>query len=317
MKKPLYITEPSVVVRKQNTFFIVKKNLKKQLPIEYISEVYCMAPVTLTSGASNYLMKKGVPVHFFGIYGNYLGSLYPREGNLSGHVIIKQVEHYLDINKRMYIAQEIVSATVHNIRRVLKTYVSKEVFPKEEEIKNSIRVWKLRELEAKAWKCFYEVVSKLCGRKVVRIKRPPKGKINCLISYLNSLLYATIITEIFHTPLNPTVSYLHEPLERRFSLALDFADIFKPVFMMRIVIKMIQNRQIKEKYFKEVEGASFLSKLGRKKIAEEFDKKLYTKIFYKPLKRRVNYRELIRFEAYKLLKHIIGDKKYKAFRTWW
>lgn len=53
-----------------------------------------------------------------------------------------------------------------------------------------------------------------------RVKRPPDNLINALISFGNSLLYAAVLSQIYRTPLNPTISYLHEPGTRRFSLVL-------------------------------------------------------------------------------------------------
>jgi len=46
-----------------------------------------------------------------------------------------------------------------------------------------------------------------------RVKRPPDNMINCLISFGNSLAYTTTLSEIYHTQLNPTISFLHEPGE--------------------------------------------------------------------------------------------------------
>ncbi len=64
------------------------------------------------------------------------------------------------------------------------------------------------------------------GFKIVkRTRRPPGNEMNALISFLNSRLYATIVSELYNTQLVPTVSYLHEPGERRFSLALDPSEI--------------------------------------------------------------------------------------------
>lgn len=59
-----------------------------------------------------------------------------------------------------------------------------------------------------------------------RVKRPPDNPINALISFGNSLLYSKTITQIYHTHLNQSISFLHEPSEGRFSLSLDLAEAF-------------------------------------------------------------------------------------------
>ena len=54
-----------------------------------------------------------------------------------------------------------------------------------------------------------------------RVKNPPDNMVNTLISFVNTLIYTKVLGEIYQTQLNPTVSYLHEPGDRRFSLSLD------------------------------------------------------------------------------------------------
>ncbi len=58
-----------------------------------------------------------------------------------------------------------------------------------------------------------------------RVKNPPDNMVNTLISFVNTMIYTKVLGEIYQTQLNPTVSYLHEPGERRFSLSLDLAEI--------------------------------------------------------------------------------------------
>jgi CRISPR-associated endonuclease Cas1 len=77
-----------------------------------------------------------------------------------------------------------------------------------------------------------------------RERRPPTNPINALISFGNSLLYATTLSEIYRTQLNPTVSFLHEPSARRYSLSLDLSEIFKPIIVDRTIFKVVNERMI-------------------------------------------------------------------------
>ncbi len=122
--------------------------------------------------------------------------------------------------------------------------------------------------------------------------------INSLISYLNSLVYTTCLSEIYHTQLNPLISYLHEPGERRFSLSLDLAEIFKPIFSDRIIFSALNRQQITEKDFITEVNLCYLNESGRKIIVKEYDEKLKTIITHKKLERQVSYRYLIRTEKY-------------------
>ena len=68
-----------------------------------------------------------------------------------------------------------------------------------------------------------------------RSRQPPTNMINSLISFGNSMMYSTVLSELYNTQLNPTISYLHEPSERRFSLALDLSEIFKPILVDLVI----------------------------------------------------------------------------------
>jgi len=150
-----------------------------------------------------------------------------------------------------------------------------------------------------------------------RVRRPPDNMINCLISFGNSLLYTSTLSEIYHTQLNPTISYLHEPGERRFSLSLDISEIFKPILVDRTIFKLVNNRMIGEKHFQDELNFCYLNEKGRRTFISEYDDKLRTTIKHPALKRKVSYQRLVRLECYKLIKHLIGGQKYEGFKAWW
>lgn len=150
-----------------------------------------------------------------------------------------------------------------------------------------------------------------------RSRQPPKNMINSLISFGNSMMYSTVLTEIYNTQLNPTISYLHEPLERRFSLALDLSEIFKPLFVDRLIFYLVNKRMITEKDFDNDLNCCLLNDNGRNIFIKEYNKKLEKTIKHKDLNKKVSYKRLIRLEAYKLKKHILEVKKYDPFVIWW
>ena len=50
---------------------------------------------------------------------------------------------------------------------------------------------------------------------------------------------------------------------------------------------------------------------------QEIDRCMSRTIMHKDLGRKVSYQYLIRLEAYKLIKHLIGEKEYEGFEMWW
>jgi len=323
MKEPLYIVSEGILKREGNTLFFVNKAEKKALPIEHISDIYCYGKVSLKSGASSLLMKMGLPTHFFNHYGHYEGSLYPKDQFNSGLVIVEQSRHYIDKEKRIKLASEFVEGIRHNILQTLKYYEKKEK-NLDEIIKNidslniSGDIPTLRSIEGEIWENYYKSFPKILKffEFNKRERQPPSNEVNALISFGNSLLYSTVLSEIYNTYLHPSVSYLHEPLERRFSLALDIADIFKPIIVERLIFNLVNNKYIGAEDFDKEIGV-FLNEKGKRVFLKEYKDKLDTTIQHPSLKRKVSYRYLIRLECYKLLKHIVGDKEYNSFRMWW
>jgi len=325
MKEPLYISSEGILQRKENTLYFVNKEGKKPLPVESISEIYCYGKVSLRSGAASLLMNKGIPVHYFNKYGYYEGSLYPRVKLNSGLVVVKQAEHYLDADKRARIAAEIVSGIKHNVLQTLKYYRRKgkevgEFIAEIEKEKVEGKVPVLLSVEGRIWSSYYrsfnEIMEEQGFEMDTRGIRPPTTEMNALISFGNSLLYSTALSEIYNTYLHPSISFLHEPAERRFSLALDLADLFKPIIVERVIFTVVNNKMLSADDFDKEVGV-LLNDKGRRIFLKEYDAKLKATIKHKTLKRKVSYKYLMRLECYKLTKHILGDKPYESFKMWW
>ena len=107
MKKSFYIYNSGDLKRKDNTLqFTTYEGEKKDIPIERISDIYVMAEMSFNTAFINYISQYGIPIHFFNYYSYYNGSYYPRESLLAGQLIVKQVEHYTDYDKRVIIAKK-------------------------------------------------------------------------------------------------------------------------------------------------------------------------------------------------------------------
>ncbi|AFK21718.1 type I-B CRISPR-associated endonuclease Cas1b [Pyrococcus sp. ST04] len=317
MKTPIYITQPGILERKSNTLFFVNENGKKALPINTISEIHCFRPVTLTSGAIKLLADNDVPVHFYNKYGYYRGSFMPTESQVSGAIVIAQAEHYLDDEKRVYIARQFVEGIKASTIALLKSQSVDPMFIEEIEVEGS-SAQELMGIESKLWQEFYKDFSGMLkyfsfdGRN----RRPPRDEVNAMISYGNSVLYTVALSEIRKTYAHPAISFLHEPLERRYSLALDIADIFKPITVFRVVLRLVNRRMIREEHFRRDVGV-LLSNEGLKIFLKELNSELERKVLHPRLKRKVSVRYLMRLEVYSLVKHFLGDRKYNSLRAWW
>jgi CRISPR-associated protein Cas1 len=321
-----YIFSNGRLKRKDNTiYFIDERNIKRALPIEQVSKIHIFGEVDLNTKLLNYLAKYGLMLNIYNYYGFYSGTYYPRKKNISGFLLVKQANNYNIYNKRLYLAKKFIESAIHHILRNLRKYDGTQVYLdkillEKEKIKEVKYIDELMGVEGRIRRIYYSAFNLILKNGFEfnkREKRPPTDPINALISFGNSLMYTSTLGEIYKTQLDPTISFLHEPSTKRFSLSLDMAEIFKPLIIDPIIFNVINNRIITERDFDNTEGICFLNENGRKLFISEFEKKMTTTIKHRMLKRKVSYRMFIRLECYKLIKHFIEDDKYKPLKAWW
>ena len=331
MSRSYYLYSMGDLNQKDKTlrFKSADETIKRDIPITDIDDLYIMNEITVSSKILELFSRNGVVVHFFNYYQFYTGSFYPKEQKLAGQLLVQQVEAYTDYSKRLLIAKEFIKAASFNIYRNLRYYNSRgkdvsDYMVRIEDLRslldNVSTIEELMGVEGNIRKEYYSAWNIIIDQDIEFVKRvyhPADNMINSLISYINNMIYTKTLSEIYKTQLNPTISYLHQPGVRRFSLALDVSEIFKPIIGDRLIFSLLNKRQItKESFTTELNGLQ-LTKSASQTIAKELENKLQTTIKHKELNREVSYQYLIRLELYKLIKHIIGEKNYKGFEIWW
>jgi CRISPR-associated protein Cas1 len=330
MKRNYYIFNPGRLKRTENSLqFIKSKEEKLYLPIEDIDTIFAFGELDFNIKAMNFFAGKGIIVHFFNYYGFYTGSFYPKETLVSGMLVVNQVKHYTTKRDRLIIARKILAAATWNMLHNLKYYNAREKDLSEpiakieeygEKLARQTGISALMGVEGNAREVYYRAFNTIIEQDIQfekRVKHPPDNMINTMISFTNSMVYTTVLSEIYKTQLSPLVSFLHEPGTRRFSLSLDIAEIFKPMLADRLIFTLLNKNQVTEKSFEKELNYLYLKEDARKLIVKEFDERLKTTVRHKTLNRNVSYRQLIRLELYKLIKHLIGEKEYDGFKIWW
>ncbi|KXA93409.1 CRISPR-associated protein Cas1 [candidate division MSBL1 archaeon SCGC-AAA259E17] len=324
MKNNYYINSDGQLNRKENTIYFENVNTRKPIPIEKIYSLYIFGSVTVSSQALRLFSMENVPIHFFSRNDYYSGSFYPRKSKVSGDVLVNQADHYNNDKKRLLLARKFVEGACKNICRNLSRYDRRE---EKEAIENNMeelgdvkRITEVMNVEGRCRKIYYRAFDKILPEKFEfseRRKRPPNNMANALISFGNSLMYGSALTEIYKTQLDPSISYLHEPSARRYSLSLDLADLFKPIVVDRAIFYLTNKGKLTEDDFREDLNKCLLNDEGRKKFLERYDDTMKRTKKHRDLGRKVSYRRLVRLECYKLVKHVLGEKEYEPFVIWW
>jgi len=329
LKKDLYIFSSGEIKREGNTLCFISEKGKKFIPISDIASILIFGEISFNKKLLEFLSSNEILVHFYNYYGYYVGSFYPRSHYNSGFMILKQAEHYMNYEKRMQLAKKFVQGSLRNMIKNFKYYESRErelTMPINilenylSKVPNVKTIEELMAMEGNSkeeyYKAFNIIIKDPKFHYEKREKRPPKSCLNSLISFGNSLLYTTVLGEIYKTHLDPRIGFLHTTNFRKFSLNLDVAEIFKPLIIDRIIFTLVNKNMLDENSFmKEFDGL-YLNQKGKSIFIQEYDKKLK-----QPIKLKNNitrsYRRIIRIELYKIEKHLIGEQEYEPFVSRW
>lgn len=334
MKKTYYLFNPGRLSRNDNTLRFTPVDEKgvegqpRYLPVEAVEELYIFGSLDANSSLFNFLGKNQVSAHFFDYYENYTGSYMPRDGLLSGKLLVKQVEYFTNSKKRIEIARKFVEGAAFNMLKNLRYYQNRGKETSSfidsithfcSKIDETQEVDALMGIEGNIRMNYYEAFNLIINdfEMGVRTRQPPANEVNALISFGNMMCYAQCLRAIHQTQLNPAISYLHSPGERRYSLALDIAEIFKPILVDRLIFSMLNRKELKEDDFEHKLNRITLKEKGKKAFVSGFEAKLSETIRHRKLDRSVSYKYLIKLECYKLIKHIMGIEVYKPFKMWW
>lgn len=317
----LYLSSPVQIKRHENTIQVIGQDGKKtRFPVESLNHVIVAHDVRFNGSLLSLLNKHEVRVTVLDYYGHVTCTVEPAGQPTSGAVHLKQAAAILDPERRMSIARTIIGAALRSIAANLRYHAYRgheSVKPAIDEIKNFIERSKTTEdvqtlmgWEGQARMSYYNAWEQISPALALRrrSRRPPADRINCLLSFLNGLVYALCLNEIRKSQLDPTLSFIHSPQQTRYSLALDLAELFKPVLADRILFTLINRGELKDGHFDEKPGACLLSDSGRKQVLTAFSKRIDN-----DLQAERTYRQRILEEVFALQADLLGVRNYSPF----
>lgn len=337
MKRTFYLFSSGRLERKDNTlkFTPIKDDEGEEqelppryLPVEDIAEIYAFGSLRTNSSLFNFLGQKDIPVHYYDYYENYTGSFMPRDGLLAGRVLLAQAKTYENKKRRTELARKFIQGAAWNMVQNLNYYNrrGKELTDPVTQMKQltstleqTKSVEEVMGIEGNIRKIYYACFDTIIDDFSMgeRTKQPPQNEVNALISFGNMMCYSETLRAIHQTQLNPTISFLHTPGERRYSLSLDISEIFKPILVDRVIFKTLNKRILSEQCFDKQLNRCLLNDKGKKLFVKAMEDRYDETFRHRSLGRNVSYRHLIKLECYKLLKDIMGLEEYKPFKMYW
>ncbi|MGA8941486.1 MAG: CRISPR-associated endonuclease Cas1 [Thermoactinomyces sp.] len=202
-KQSLYLTRPVSLSKSQGTIAlkIDDENAKKLIPVEQIESIYVLTPMTFSSKLLELISRHEIQIHFFHYYGFYIGSFIPNQDKTGqSKIVIEQALTYRNEKRRLMLAKEFLLGAQTNLMRNLARLTRKSGFSLSPENKQSLEVLRskvrststygaLLGLEGKFRSIYYQSLDEYLKKEhpsyqiVKRTRRPPKNRMNTLISF--------------------------------------------------------------------------------------------------------------------------------------
>ena len=328
----LYVTTENSWVRKDglNIVISVKKEVKGRVPIHMIGSIVCFGRVAVSPPLMGFCSERGVTIVFLTDYGKFLARV---EGPVSGNVLLRR-EQYRRTDDAVgcgEIVRNLVAGKVHNqrsvLRRVLRDYADpdesdsnralqkadKQLSRVLETIKSELDVDKLRGFEGDAGQIYFSVFPLfLRGADYFQFKgrsrRPPLDSVNATLSFVYTLLVNDCRSALETVGLDPAVGFLHRDRPGRPSLALDLIEEFRAPYADRLVLSLINRRQLSDKDFDNMDnGAVLLNENGRNTVITAWQERKQKELSHAFIGENVTVGMLWHVQAMLLARHLRGD----------
>ena len=148
-----------------------------------------------------------------------------------------------------------------------------------------------------------------------RNKRPPKDRVNALLSFLYSLLTYEVQSALESVGLDSYVGFFHTDRPGRAGMALDMVEELRADMVDRLAITLINRKQIDSRGFEKKENESvLLNEKGRNIVIEAWQKKKQEEIMHPYIEEKISIGLLPYVQAQLLARYIRGDiNEYPPF----
>ncbi|PIU50280.1 MAG: subtype I-C CRISPR-associated endonuclease Cas1 [Desulfobacterales bacterium CG07_land_8_20_14_0_80_52_14] len=326
----LFVTTQGAYLAKEGETVVVKTDGKValQVPIHTLGGIVCFGQVSCSPYLMGFCAERDVAISFLSEHGRFLARV---QGPVSGNVLLRREQYRWadDPQRTTEIARSVLLGKVTNSRAVLQralrdhsdkidTSEIQEALIRLAEILRLLRqdmpLEQMRGYEGEAAKSYFSVFDHLItSQKEVfqfkeRNRRPPLDPVNCLLSFLYTLLLHDVRSALESVGLDPAVGYLHRDRPGRPGLALDMLEEFRPVIADRLALSLINLGQVRENGFRKMEtGAVLMTDETRKTVLVAYQKRKQEEIEHPFLKEKMLMGLLFHIQALLMARFVRGD----------
>lgn len=276
----LYVTVPESYLRLDNDTLRVEveREMRLRVPLHHLNAVVCFGHVSLSSPLMHRLAEEGKALVLLDANGRFKARL---EGETSGNVLLRRAHHQA-LDRPAFVlelARTVVAGKIRNQRQVLQRGAREAKAADEatrldravDDLAASLRALPaagdldtVRGIEGEAARGYFEALNLLvrADRRESfamngRSRRPPRDRMNALLSFLYSMWMNDCRSAIEAAGLDPQLGFLHALRPGRAALALDLVEEFRP-FADRLALTLVNRGQLGAGDFNEREGGAVL-----------------------------------------------------------
>jgi CRISPR-associated protein Cas1 len=313
----------------------VEGETKLRLPLLRLSGIVIFGQVTITPFLIQRCAEDGRSLVWLSRTGRFKARV---EGPTRGNVLLRRVQHLVlsDLTGPFKIARQIVAAKIQNSRQVLLRAARETTEPNDnlalttaagrlatilERLKACRQLNEVRGAEGEAARTYFDVFGYMVRNDREnfgmdgRTRRPPRDRINAVLSFLYALVRAECSAALEGVGLDPQVGYLHALRPGRPALALDLMEEFRPVLADRLAITLVNRRQLKAEHFDSLPGgAVHLNDDGRRIVLTAYQRRKEETLKHRVLKQQLPLGLVPHVQARLLARHLRNDlKEYPPF----
>lgn len=307
-----------------------EKNILRQIPLHHLGGLALFGNVLLSPFLLHRCAQDGRELAWFSESGRFQGRL---AGPISGNVLLRRAQHQAleSSSSLLYLAQRFVEAKLRNTRSVLQRAVrergetetlAQALYEHESALRHlpqARTIDEVRGLEGNAASSYFAAFGDLLLSGEFRFdgrnKRPPRDPVNALLGFVYALLTTQCTAALEGVGLDPQVGFLHALRPGRNALALDLIEEFRAWWADRLVLSLLNRKQLAPKHFEERPGgAVMLGEEGRKVVIVAFQTRRQETVQHPLFKEPVAVGLLPHIQARLLARYLRGDlPEYPAF----
>lgn len=283
----LFVTTQGAYLFKQGETIAVKVDgsVRLNLPIHTLDGVVCFGNISCSPYLMGFCAERDVAISFLTDNGRFLARV---QGPVSGNVLLRR-EHYRRADNPKIsasVARSVLIGKLGNCRTVLRRALRDHADKIDDnhidraatrlghilqEMNRDVSLDVLRGFEGEAASAYFSVFNHLIlvqKNEFVfrgRNRRPPLDFVNCLLSFIYTLVMHDVRSALESVGLDSAVGFLHRDRPGRPGLALDIMEEFRPFLADRLVLSLINTLQVKAKGFMKAESGAVLMKEDTRK----------------------------------------------------